>query len=138
MKHFANSILEKPLLPVKSIGKYLHPAARCLVIPHTYLTIVGRKNILSVAIGIHPAVHYLSGRGLTLGDILRSTGKAYGYGSKALRSVGTGMRKLLCDLSCTLVGICAQSVVLFKSVKSCRRTFLIDKADYLINKFVGR
>lgn len=87
-----------------------------------------------MAIGIHPAVHYLSGRGLTLGDILCSTGKAYGYGSKALRSVGTGMRKLLCDLSCTLVGICAQGVVLFKSVKSCRRTFLIDKADYLINK----
>lgn len=75
MKHFANSILEKQLLPVKSICKYLHPAARCLVIPHTYLTIVGRKNILSVAIGIHPTVHYLSGRGLTLGDILRSTGK---------------------------------------------------------------
>ena len=91
-----------------------------------------------MAIGIHPAVHYLSGRGLTLGDILRSTGKAYGYDSKALRSVGTGMRKLLCDLSCTLAGICAQGVILLKSVKSCRRTLLIDKADYLINKFIGR
>ena len=53
MKHFANSILEKQLLPVKSICKYLHPAARCLVIPHTYLTIVERKNILSAVSYTH-------------------------------------------------------------------------------------
>ena len=128
-KHIKLSIREK-LCPVQ------HTSA--LVTADTDFPERSGKYILSVPLGIHPAVHNLFGRRIAVGDIFprRAVGNAELLsGGKAGASVRSGMGEVFYDLLCAQTRDLSHAVVLYKRRKPVVYPFGVNQPEHL--RFIG-